>query len=219
MAWLAGRRQAHWTRDAAEYRRWNELIGNLRGSREGAGMALAQDELLYASEQKASLIEVRREPGRWESSSSGVSIPVPVFGRVYSGQGQSRYIPGEAKPTELDGDGTVYVTNKRIAFAGNKSAREWRFDDILRAAPGPGAKSSQKAMYIAVSKRQKVSAFGYRRHGSEEFEFLCGLALARHQGTVDDFRLDLLIAATEHYEKAPGAVRKRLSSTDWPRSW
>lgn len=83
-------------------------------------MALDRGEVTYASLEDASLIEVQREPGRWEGSSGGISLPLLVLGSVYSGRSSSQYVPGCERPTELDKGGVAYVTSTRVAFAGDK---------------------------------------------------------------------------------------------------
>jgi hypothetical protein len=179
------------------------MIDDFQGRRDSGGMALERGEVAYATLEDASLIEVQREAGRWEGSSGGISLPLPVLGSVYSGRSSSQYVPGRERPTELDRGGMAFVTSTRVAFAGNKHAREWRLKDVLRVAPGKANTFGRRAMYIAVSKRQRVSAVGYANWGCEEFEFLLGLALARHLGRVEEFRWDLLAVAGDHYSRAP----------------
>lgn len=207
MGWASQRKENRWATAANDLLRWNRLIDTFQGLRQGGGMALERGEVPYVMLKDASLIEVQREAGRWEGSSSGISLPLPVLGSVYSGRSSSQYIPGRERPTELDKGGLAYVTSTRVAFAGNKQTREWRFKDVLRVAPGKANTFGRRAMYIAVSKRQRVSALGYPTRGCEEFEFLLGLALARHLRRVDEFRGELLAVAGDHYSKAPRSSR------------
>ncbi len=203
MGWVSQRKDNRWATTAHDLLRWNRMIDDFQGLRHSGGMALERGETAYAELKDASLIEVQREAGRWEGSSGGISLPLPVLGSVYSGRSSSQFVPGRERPTELDKGGIAYVTSTRVAFAGNKQTREWRFKDVLRVAPGKANTFGRRAMYIAVSKRQRVSALGYASWGCEEFEFLLGLALARHLRRVDEFREELLAVAGDHYSKAP----------------
>jgi hypothetical protein len=203
MGWVGQRKGNRWATTANDLLRWNRMIDDFQGLRRGGGIALERGEIPYATLEDASLIEVQREAGRWEGSSSGISLPLPVLGSMYSGRSSSQYVPGRERPTELDKGGIAYVTSTRVAFAGNKQTREWRFKDLLRVAPGKANSFGRRAMYIAVSRRQRVSALGYPSSGCEEFEFLLGLALARHLRRVDEFREELLAVAGDHYSKAP----------------
>jgi hypothetical protein len=203
MGWASKRKENRWATAAEHLLRWNRMIDDFEGLRHSGGMALERGEVPYAALEDASLIEVQREAGRWEGSSGGISLPLPVLGSVYSGRSSSQYVPGRERPTELDKGGLAYVTSTRVAFAGNKQTREWRFKDVLRVAPGKANTFGRRAMYIAVSNRRRVSALGYAKWGCEEFEFLLGLALARHLRRVDEFRGELLAVAGDHYGKAP----------------
>lgn len=214
MGLLSRRREDRWSWEAGEFVRFAGMIDNFHGSRDGRGMALERGEVFYTRSEGASLIEIRQEAGHWEGSYGGISLPLPVIGSIHSGRSSSRYVPGRERPTAIDSGGVAFITSTRVAFAGNKLTREWRYKDILRVAPGKGDSFGRRAMYISVSRRQKVSALGYVKHDCEEFEFLLGLALARFLDREAEYREDLLLEAAFHYQKAPKGLVKRLEARE-----
>lgn len=213
MGWLEKRRTARWIAHNEVLAGWLEDVDSYRGGTSSRDMSLGRGERIYYNYAGASLVEIKRGQGHYEGSSSGISVPLPLGLRAYGGSSRGRYVPGEEKPTKLD-DGTCYITNQRVTFAGTRQVREWRLDRILAAAPGSGAGWGHSAFYISVSNRQKVSAVGVSRRVEPELGFMLALVLARHRRQEPRLRSELEELVRQHRAAAPPKLLQALGACE-----
>jgi len=136
-------------------------------------------ELVCAKVTSTALIEDRRGPGQYRGKSSGVSLPIGFGIRYRAGHSRGHYVQGTPTPTAVD-VGTVYLTNTRLVFTGNKQTRECLFDKMM------GFEHDERTgtTVISVSNRQKPTRIQYGPEVSDWFSFRMELALAHHNGTV-----------------------------------
>ena len=166
-------------------------------------LVLRDGEALFATVTNAGLVELRRGPGRWQGGSSGVSIPVGTLGgrtiRYHVGATRGHYVAGTPHPSAVD-QGTLFITNQRVVFAGASQTRECQFAKLLGYQhPGDGQTT------LSVSNRQHPVTVSYGRALDGWVQLRLDLALAhyRHQVPALVERLRAELAAIEAAKPAP----------------
>jgi hypothetical protein len=184
-----------------------ELAHNFRGLTaqqvERVPVALKPGERVYLIITGAALVEPRSNGGQWQGRSSGVSVRIPGTrsARYRIGANKGQYVRNEDKPTVID-EGTAIVTDRRVAFAGAKQAREWQWSKCLGVQHQPEAPWTA----IAVSNRQKTSGILYGEAAGEMVRFRLDLAYAVATGEIDDLAAELDAERAEHRSHQPGAA-------------
>ncbi len=145
-------------------------------------LVLKKGEALFAKIDQVSLVEDRRGPGQWQGRSQGVSIPVGSIGghsiRYHVGGSRGHYVSGTPIPTAID-TGTLFVTNRRAVFRGQKQTRECLFDKLISCEHRDGES------IFSVSNRQKNTVIHYGSQLNDWFRARYALAFANYQGTTD----------------------------------
>ena len=194
----------------AEQDRLAELVESARDFRgltaaeiDRTPIALKPGEHVYLIGQGARLIEPRSTGGHWQSGSRGVSVRIPgtKSARYRFGATKGSYVRGEDKPTPID-EGTVVITDRRVAFAGAKQTREWLWSKCVGMQHQPDAAWTA----IAVSNRQKTSGILYGDELADTVQFRLDLAFAVATGEADDFVADLERQLAEHTKLKPGSA-------------
>jgi hypothetical protein len=114
-----------------------------------------------------------------------VSIPIgSIHGRSVRyrvGATRGHYVQGASTPTAID-TGTVFITNKRVVFAGARQTRECLFAKLI----GFEHSDSEGSTTFSVSNRQKPTTVHYGPNLAADFDFRLDLALAHYRKTVPD---------------------------------
>lgn len=144
---------------------------------------LKPGEALFYYVTGASLVGERRGAGHYEGRSSGVSVPIGHIGhstvRYHVGSSKGHYVQGTPYAAAVD-VGTVFITNKRVIFEGNRQTRECNFDKLV----GFHHDQQQGSTTFSVSNRQKPTTVHYGVTVLPAFAFRLELALANYKGTV-----------------------------------
>jgi hypothetical protein len=145
---------------------------------------LSDDERVFLQVTSVALIEDRVRGGHYEGTSSGFSIPVGSIGghavRYHVGANKGHYVQGTPTPTAID-QGTVFITNKRVVFAGAKQTRECLFTKLI------GFQHDGSSTTFSVSNRQKPTTIFYGDDVAGTVDFRLDLAVAHFKGAVEDF--------------------------------
>jgi hypothetical protein len=193
----------------AEDERLTRLVGTARQFRgftaeeiDRVPIALKSGERIYAIVNGAALVEPRSTGGHWQGGSRGVSVRIPGTKsmRYRVGATKGQYVRAEEKPTIID-QGTAVITDKRVAFAGARQAREWAWAKCLGVQRQP----DQPWTAIAVSNRQKTSGILYSDEATEMVRFRLDLAYSVAIGEADDLVTELEAERAEHAAHRPGA--------------
>ena len=165
-------------------------------------IALKAGERIYLIASGVALVEPRSSGGHWQGGSQGVSIRVPGTKsmRYRVGATKGQYVRGAETTTKID-DGVAVVTDRRVAFAGSKQAREWLWVKCLGVQHEPDSPWTA----IAVSNRQKTSGLYYGTDAAEKIRFRIDLAYAVATGEVDDLTAELEAERADHASLKPGA--------------
>lgn len=159
-----------------------DLAEHYNGDTNSNQLVLQRGEALFASVAGASLVEDRSSGGHWQGRSSGVSFPIGSIGgrsiRYRTGGTRGHYVQGVPVPTAID-VGTLFITDKRAIFQGQKQTRECRYDKLVGVQHNPDG-----ATVFNVSNRQKATVINYGPDLTGWVAFRLGLALAHYQGTV-----------------------------------
>jgi hypothetical protein len=95
---------------------------------------LTAGEAVFYKVTGCSLVEDRAGKGHYEGRSQGVSIPVGSIGgrsvRYRAGASKGHYVQGKPVSTAVD-TGTVYITSRRVIFAGSRQTRECAFTKLV----------------------------------------------------------------------------------------
>jgi hypothetical protein len=176
--------------------------GNTADEIERTPIALKAGERIYAILDGARLIEPRSAGGHWEGGSQGVSVRIPGTrsARYRIGATHGHYVRAAEQETPID-TGTAVVTDRRVAFAGAKQAREWLWSKCLGVQHQPDAPWTA----IAVSNRQKTSGLLYDDAAAPTVRFRLDLAFAVATGEVDDLAAELDDERTHHAALRPGS--------------
>jgi hypothetical protein len=159
-----------------------DLAEHFTGDSNSNQLILQRGEALFGFVTGASLVEDRSTGGRWEGRSGGFSFPIGSIGgrsiRYRTGRTRGHYVQGTPVPTAID-VGTLFITNKRTIFQGQKQTRECRFDKLVGVQHSPDGST-----VFNVSNRQKATVISYGPELTGWVAFRLGLALAHYQGTV-----------------------------------
>jgi hypothetical protein len=176
---LAQEARAEWSERRAALAEWIEMAQTYEGDATADGIILKPGETVFASASDCSLIEDRKGAGHWEGRTSGFSIPIGAGVRYRVGQTKGHYIQGSPIATAID-TGSVYVTDRRVVFAGSKQTRECLFDKLVALSRDDTAGNTT----LSVSNRQKPTVIHYGPKLAGWFGFRLELALAHHRGNV-----------------------------------
>jgi hypothetical protein len=171
------------------------------GESSSTAMVLKRGEALFATVSGVALIEDRRGPGQWKGRSSGVSIPLGGGVRYRTGGSRGQYVQGASIPTAID-TGTMFITNKRVIFQGQKQTRECLFDKLVGFQH-----TTDGATIFSVSNRQKPTVIHYGAALSGWLDFQLDLALAHHREDVSAIvaQLEADLAALDASKPSPPA--------------
>jgi hypothetical protein len=178
------------------------------GAAKGGGCA-AEGIVLKSGESvlwsgSTSLVEPRRQPGRYAGGHSGVSFRIAPGVRYSVGGSHGSYVPGPEVQTPVD-SGRTAVTTHRVVFTGHKATREWSYAKLV----GIDTAADDHAVLIHVTSRQKVSGLVVGKAGSDFTRFLAlGIAIAQY-GT-SPVAAECARAAAEHRSQQPQPDRTAL---------
>jgi hypothetical protein len=168
-----------WQAQRDGYAHFLELIRGFHGE-QTSEIVLKAGEALFGKVDGASLIEDRAGRGSWQGRSQGVSIPVASLGghaiRYHVGASKGHYVAGTPVPTAID-TGTVFITNHRVVFRGQKQTRECMFDKLVSCHHEAGES------IFSVSNRQKNTVIYYGPQIDDWFQTRYAVAFADFQGT------------------------------------
>ncbi len=134
---------------------------------------------------------VPENPSQFRGSPIRLQSDERVFAAV-SGVGivdPNRPVGRDGRPT-MDDVGEAMITDRRVVFAGIRTSREWRLDQIIqidRKVLAPGA----AVLNIGVRNREGLLGLAGDPESIELTEFRLRLALAHRDGNVDAFIEDL----------------------------
>jgi uncharacterized protein DUF2510 len=193
---------AEWQEDQTRMQDLVHLARDFTGITSSAEAAipvvLKPDEHLFYVLEGAQLIEPKRLPGHWVGGYSGFSFRIAKGVRYHVGGTRGHYQQGEERPAPID-MGTVTITDKRVVFQGTRQVREWAFARLIGYQNDPRIPMTN----LEVSNRQKVSGFLYDHEHAESVHFRLALAVAHHQGSVDDLVGSLERELAEHEAAKP----------------
>ena len=98
--------------------------------------------------------------------------------RYRVGATRGHYVQGAPTLTAID-TGTVYITNRRVIFAGSRQTRECAFAKLISFEHD----DQQGYTTFSVSNRQKPTTVNYGPAVAPHFDFRLDLALAHFRGT------------------------------------
>ncbi len=93
--------------------------------------------------------------------------------RYRVGASKGHYAQGASTPTAID-VGTVFITNQRVIFQGNKQTRECAFAKLIGFQHADDGSTT-----FSVSNRQKPTVIRYRSDLSASFDFRLDLRRRR----------------------------------------
>jgi hypothetical protein len=114
-------------------------------------------------------------------------------------------VQGSPTPTSID-VGTVFVTNQRVIFRGNRQTRECAFAKLIAYQH-----SNAGSTTFSVSNRQKPTVIHYGPKLSGVFEFRLDLALAHYRGDLGEFVDKLKQGLAEIDQERPPELPLALS--------
>ncbi len=200
---------ADWAAERAAAAETLDYVQTYRGE-PTSELVLKRGESLFAKIDQVSLIEDRRGPGQWQGRSQGVSIPVGSLGgrsiRYHVGGSHGHYVSGTPIPTAID-TGTLFVTNRRAVFRGQKQTRECLFDKLISCEHQDGE------TIFSVSNRQKNTVIHYGSQLNDWFEVRYALAFADYRGTTDELVADLKKHLAEVDARRPAPAIQESTST------
>jgi hypothetical protein len=146
------------------------------------GLVLKPGERAFKIVQGASLVEDRARAAHWEGRSAGVSIPIGHIGRSpirwRVGKSSGHIVAATPVATAID-TGNLYVTDRRIVFAGSRQTRECLFDKLLSFQFEDGG-----GVVLSVSNRQKATTILWGPDAKDEVHAAILLALAHYRQDV-----------------------------------
>lgn len=150
------------------------------------GFEEKKGERTFAVLTGVALIEPRRQPGKIEGRSSGVSFRIAKGVNYRVGASKGTFVQGPDVPTPID-VGTAFITNQRVVFRGDKATREWAWSKLISLDHDDTLPWTS----LPVSNRQKTSGLLYDEAHSPMIRFRLQLGLAHFQGRVDELASDL----------------------------
>lgn len=150
------------------------------------GFEEKKGERTFAILEDVALIEPRRQPGKIEGRSSGVSFRIAKGVNYRVGGSKGTFVQGPDVPTPVD-DGTAFVTNQRVVFRGSKATREWAWSKLVSLDHDDTLPWTS----LPVTNRQKTSGLLYGESNTPAIRFRLQLGLAHYQERVDELTSDL----------------------------
>jgi hypothetical protein len=194
---------AAWTEQRDGYAHMLEVAKTFPGAATDEIMLSAGEGLFYKV-TGTSLVEDRKGQGHYQGGSAGVSIPIGKVGgrpvRYRVGANRGHYVQAPPVATAVD-TGTVFITNKRVIFAGAKATRECAFAKLIGFQHDDNAGSTT----FSVSNRQKPTTVHYGPAISANFDFRLDLALAHFKGTLDELVAQLTADVAQIESERPAA--------------
>lgn len=150
------------------------------------GFEEKKGERTFAILEGVALIEPRRQPGKMEGRSSGVSFRIAKGVNYRVGASKGTFVQGPDVPTPID-VGTAFITNQRVVFRGSKATREWAWSKLVSLDHDDTVPWTS----LPVTNRQKTSGLLYDESNSPMIRFRLQLGLAHFQGRVPELTSDL----------------------------
>lgn len=129
-------------------------------------VSLKRGEVVHATVNDCSLLEVQRAPGHYAGGYSGFSVRLSNRIRYNVGGSRGSYVQGNESLKVTDA-GSATVTNKRVVFQGALRGREWAYSKLIGIEHDP----ERPLTLIHVSSRQKVSGLAYPADTTTDFRF------------------------------------------------
>lgn len=201
--------QEHYEEQLAEWKKQHDetaqLIELAHGNVETNSdqILLKPGEHLIGSVTGAGLIEERRGAGHWQGGSQGISIPIGSIGgrsvRYRVGETRGHFVQGAPVATAVD-TGTLFITDQRLIFEGARQTRECAFAKLIGVQY-----SSDGAVSVSVSNRQKPTTVHYGPNIAGWVHFRIELALARFRGTTNELieQLNQQLSAIDRLRPVP----------------
>jgi hypothetical protein len=188
----------------AEARLQHEMLQASRlehlGSRDGHGLTLKRDEVVYARVVGVGFIEPKRLPSQWQGGSRGVSFRVAKGVRYRVGATRGHVVPGE-EVNQITDRGEYLVTSQRAAFRGEKRTTEWLYSKLI----GFSVEGDGQAVF-SVQNRTKTTGVMYGPEYEGELDGILLGAIARFQGG-DEGHQEVIGELVEAYADAYGRWR------------
>jgi len=96
--------------------------------------------------------------------------------------------------------GTATITDRRVVFEGAKHNREWAFGKLVEHRHY----ERRPTTMLEVSNRVRTSGIAYDATRASDVRFLFDLALAHHDGTVEDLQHEIERQLIRHDARRPG---------------
>lgn len=134
------------------------------------------------------LIEPRSGGGSYQGGSRGVSFRVAKGVRYRMGQHKGTFVANPEVLKVFDTDGNLYITTDRVLYTSPGRNREWAFPKLVDIYHSDSVSGSTDwgATFIAVANRQKTSGFIYPMSHAGTVRDRLLLAMAVHDGTIED---------------------------------
>jgi hypothetical protein len=195
------REYAAWQDEVRDARAYLEVAQEFEGftkydSPEDMPIVLKSDERVFLVLSGVGLIEPRRQRGRYEGGSHGVSLRIANGVSYRVGAHRGTFVEGDEVSTLVD-EGVGVVTDRRVVFQGSQQTREWAFAKLIGVQHGAGL------TMLHVSNRQMVSGLVYGNAVEDDVEFRLDLAVARFSGEVDQMISALKARVQELEERRP----------------
>lgn len=176
---------AVWT---GEENRLRELLETARTFRGYTGSELVhrgyevpivvkRNERIVYFERAASLVETKRQHGKYVGGYAGFSFRVVKSVRLHAGGRRGTYIPGPETSQIVD-QGIAAITTQRIVFKGQKQTREWLISRLVGYDHHPAGPMTT----FHVSNRDRAAGVIYE--DADQFRSRLELAVALFNGTV-----------------------------------
>jgi hypothetical protein len=140
------------------------------------GVVLKRGEVAHVIVDGAAFVEPKRDPGRWQGGSQGVSIRVAKGMSYRVGASRGTYQQGEERPTPTD-TGKFVLTNQRCVFVGSKRTTEWAFSKLM----GFSLEGEGLALFN-VSNRQRTTGVFYGPDHETGLDAMIAAAIAKFSG-------------------------------------
>jgi hypothetical protein len=194
--------RATWQRERDEQAAAVTLAQTFQGQ-PSSGLLLKTGEAEFARITGVGLLEDRRGPGSWQGHSSGVSIPVGTLGgrsvRYRVGATRGHYVQGTPHPTAID-TGTVFITNQRVVFQGQRQTRECLFSKLL----GYESRDDGTTTFSVANRQKPVTiSYGAPLNGWVRLRLDLAVAHARDQVPALVTRLQQGLAAIDAEQPTP----------------
>lgn len=188
-----------WSDDRAELVRMIEEVDSFHGDATAPpGVVLKHGERLFCYAAAAQLVEMRHATGHSVGASSGFSFRIAKGVSWRVGRSRGTHLPGPESCTPVD-EGAVYITDRRVVFAGSRQARDWSFANLL----GVRHEETSPVTWLPVSNRQRVSGLAYGGDETVRLRFMLALAQADSSGERGALKAQLVAMLAEHDVNQP----------------